>query len=82
MLKDNPEKAVEVATELNNVQHYLSHGAVIDADQAIKIGLKVEKLGPHDDLWEAYWRLYCDLRIALERSDQQIFESGRASLIV
>ena len=80
MLKENPEKAIEVATELNNVQHYKSHGAVIDADKALEIGLKVEKLGLRDELWHADWRLYCDLRIALERSDQRIFESRRTSL--
>lgn len=82
MLKEDPTKATEVATELNNVQHYKSHGAVIDADKALEIGLKVDKLPPRDELWQAYWRLYCDLRIALERSDQRIFESRRTSLLV
>jgi hypothetical protein len=81
MLKENPEKAVEVATELNDVHRYISHGAVIDADRALEIGLKVEKLSRQNDLWQAYWRLYCDLRTAIERPNERIFESRRASII-
>jgi Serine dehydrogenase proteinase len=79
-LKDDPEKAKEIAKELNYVEKYLSHGAVIDADRAIAMGLKVSYLEPHDDLWQAYWRLYCLDRLALETPIQRLYEGRRASL--
>lgn len=80
MLNGQADKAKEVAQELNNVKKYLSHGAVIDAERAIAMGLKVTYLPPEDDRWQAYWRLYCLLRLALETPRSRLFESGRASL--
>jgi hypothetical protein len=81
MLKADPVKAAEIAADLNNVKKYLSHGAVIDADRAISMGLKVTKLGPHDDLWEAYWRLYLELRLAINDA-QRVYEGRRVSLFL
>jgi hypothetical protein len=82
MLKDDPAKAKDVAAELNNVKKYLAHSAVIDADRAIAMGLKVKKLAPRDDLWEAYWRLYLEMRLALRAPDSRLYESRRASLLL
>src|SRR6266540_4153083 len=81
-LKDDPDKAEEIAKELNNVEQYLSHGAVIDAQRAIDLGLNVRYLEPQDDLWQAFWRLYCLDRLALESPTQRIYEGRRASLQV
>jgi len=81
MLSDDPEKAKEVAHTLNHANTHLSHGAVIDAERAIALGLNVELLPYDDDLWQAYWRLYCDMRTALRESNSRLFEGRRASLM-
>lgn len=82
MLKDDPDKATRVARELNDVKRHLSHGAVIDAERAITMGLRVELLAHDDDLWQAYWRLYCDMRLALTTPVLRLYESRKASLLV
>ena len=38
---------------------YLSHGAVIDYDEAKELGIKAEYLSPESDLWRRVWLLYC-----------------------
>lgn len=81
MLKDDPQKAHEVAAQLNEAKKYLSHGAVIDAEKARDLGLKIRYLEPTDDLWQAYWRLYCEMRVALGRPNEELFEGRRASMI-
>ncbi|MHB1509997.1 MAG: SDH family Clp fold serine proteinase [Acidimicrobiales bacterium] len=56
----------EVAGRLTNNEHFLSqHGAVIDYQDATDLGLSVEYLHPNSNLWQAYWRLYCEERLAL-----------------
>ena len=82
MLKADPEKAKVVAKELNDVKKHLSHGAVIDAQRAQAMGLRVTYLEPDNDLWQAYWRLYCEMRLALTGPERRLFESRRASLLV
>jgi hypothetical protein len=82
MLKGDPDKARALARELNDVKKHLSHGAVIDAERADAMGLNVRVLGPGDDLWQAYWRLYCLGRLALSTTSQRLFEGRRASLIL
>jgi len=75
------EKAERIAEELANVKKYLSHGYVIDYEEARKIGLTVKYLPPSDPLWQALWRLYCTYEIDI-RSKQlvKIFESADVSL--
>lgn len=80
MLKDDPEQAKQVAHELNDVKKHLSHGAVIDAERAIEMGLKVELLAHDDDLWQAYWRLFCAQLLALTTPGMRLYEGKRASL--
>lgn len=82
MLRDDPDKATAVAKELNDVKKHLSHGAVIDARRAIEMGLAVRLLDPEDDLWQAYWRLYCDMRVALPDAGKRLLEGRKASLLV
>lgn len=82
MLKDNPQQAEETAKKLNDVQEFLSHGAVIDADKAQGLGLRVRYLPHDDDLWMAYWRLYCAARMALQRPTDALFEGRRTSLVL
>lgn len=81
MLSDDPTKAKNVAHALNNVGEHLSHGAVIDAERALELGLKIDLLPHDDDLWQAYWRLYCEMRIALTSQGSRLYEGRKASLI-
>mgnify|MGYP001146696968 CR=1 FL=1 len=82
MFKDNPDKAKAVAEKLADTKKYLSHGVVIDVNEAIKeIGLKVEFVPKADELWQAIWRLYCDYLIDIsQRNILKIFESKDISI--
>lgn len=79
MLQDG--SYTKVAADLTNNEHWLSqHGAVIDYQDAINLGLSVEYLDPNSREWQAYWRLYCDERLALTPDMPKLFESNYASL--
>ena len=82
MLSDNKRKAKKVAHELNAIEKHLSHGAVIDAERAAGMGLKVRTLEPADDLWQALWRLYVDQRISLPNAQSRLFEGRKTSLLL
>jgi ATP-dependent protease ClpP protease subunit len=82
MLADDKEKAAEVARELNAIEKHLSHGAVIDADRATSMGLKIRTLEPDDDLWQALWRLYVDQRVSLPNVQSRLFEGRKTSLLL
>ena len=82
MLRDDPDKAEEVATELADVSKHLSHGAVIDAERAHAMGLNICQLAPTHDLWKAYWRLYVELRVSLPNNQSRLFEGRKTSLPV
>lgn len=79
-LKGDPKKAAVIAAELINVNKYLSHGALIDAEEAQKLGLKVRAYDLKDQLWQRYWRLYCELRVALQNPAQRLYESRKVSI--
>jgi hypothetical protein len=82
MLRNDPAKAHTVAKDLNDVKKHLSHGAVINAERAAAMGLRIRFLPKDDDLWQAYWRLYCQSRLALSAPTQRLFEGRRASLVL
>jgi len=54
--QDTINKTVELLSTNN---HYFSHGSVIDHNEAVGLGLKVEYLPPTDELWRRIWLLYC-----------------------
>jgi membrane-bound ClpP family serine protease len=81
MLKGNDDKAKEIASTLNDAKAYLSHGAVIDAESAINLGLNVDFREPDDRIWRAIWSLYLQLDLALPSIHAKIFEGERVSLI-
>lgn len=64
----------------DNARWQSQHGAVIDSEDAQTMGLKVEYLAPTSALWQAYWRLYCEQRLALSADNPKLFESNYASL--
>jgi len=81
MLKGKPEKAKELAKELCNVKKWLSHGIVIDADEAIRLGIKVKKLKQDDELWQKIWYLHCCYGVLFRQSPIcKLFESNTVSL--
>jgi hypothetical protein len=80
MLSSRPWAARRVAEKLLNVEKYLSHGMVIDAGEAERIGLTVEKLAPQDDLWSMIWELYCRSELFLRHTQQvKLFETESSS---
>ncbi len=71
----------KVAGDLtDNDRWHSDHGAVIDSQDAQAMGLHVEPLNPNSGLWQAYWRLYCEQRLALVDGVRKLFESDYASL--
>jgi len=79
---DDHESARRIATELGDVARFHSHGAAIDADDAEKMGLTVEKLEPKDELWQAIWRLYTEYHLSLQQGGlRYIFEGRQASIV-
>jgi ClpP class serine protease len=81
MLRDNPEGAEALAADLCNVKKWLSHGVVIDADQATSLGVKVKKLSQDDDLWKQIWYLHCCYGVLFRRTAiSKIYESTTVSL--
>jgi hypothetical protein len=58
MMKEYSIEVVEdTVTKLATKDHYHSHGSSIDADEATRLKLKVEKLPPEDELWKKIWLL-------------------------
>jgi hypothetical protein len=81
MLKDAQEKAEELAKQLCDVKRWLTHGQVIDADEAERLGIKVCKLGQDDPLWERVWYLHCCYGVLFRQTQTaKIFESEVVSL--
>jgi serine dehydrogenase proteinase len=69
----------KIASELIDTNKWVSHGQMIDAQAAQVIGLTIEYASPEDDLWRAYWRLYCAQRLAVAEANK-LFESNYVSL--
>jgi len=82
MLKDDPDRADAIASDLGDVKKYLSHAAVIDSEKARDLGLNIKFLEHDDPLWRAYWRLYVQMRLALGTPDMRLYEGRKASLLV
>jgi hypothetical protein len=70
----------EIASKLNSNAQWLSHGAVVNADDAQTLGLNIDYRNEHENEWQAYWRLYCEMRLTLHANTEKLFESDYASL--
>ncbi len=55
----SPPDIDAVIQKISASSGYLSHGAVIDYEEAEKLGLAVEYIAPEDELWKRVWLLYC-----------------------
>jgi hypothetical protein len=80
MFADGSGNFTAVASRLNDNRQWLSHGAVINCDDARDLDLNITYLHPKSPEWQAYWRLYCQQRLALDNEGQKLFESSIASL--
>jgi hypothetical protein len=58
MLKDDPNKAKEVAEALSDNRRWLSHGKRIGIKEAQNLGLKVEPIDRKSKLWKLLWEYY------------------------
>jgi hypothetical protein len=70
-----------IASALMDIGRWQSHGQMITWQDAKELGLPVEYIPPRSKQWQAYWHLYCLLRLAV-KDRQNIFESDYASLIL
>ena len=70
-----------IAAFFMNIDVWKSHNQMIGAEDISEIGLNVEVVPPEDEIWQAYWNLYCLLRIAINPG-QKIFESHYVSLVI
>jgi hypothetical protein len=60
MLKGKTTTDIDtVIAKISSASGYMSHGAVIDKDEADSLGLSVEYLEHGDDIWKKIWLLYC-----------------------
>lgn len=60
MMCERTEQEInDVLSKISSSSGYLSHGAVIDYNEAVNLGLNVEYLLPDDELWRRIWILYC-----------------------
>lgn len=74
-----PGNFTKIAKELMDTKKWLSHGQMIGAADALKLGLNVEYLEMSSPEWQGYWHLYCLQRLAIT-DKQKLFESDYASL--
>ena len=82
MFKGDHKKAATISDKLNNVEKYIMHGVVIDSKEAKdEIGLNIEYLDPNNELWQAFWRIYCQYEVDIRKLGvNKIFESNRVYL--
>jgi len=70
-----------VIGKISDTAGYMSHGAVIDYDEANGLGLSVEYLDPNDDSWRRLWLLYCMYDYATKvKILGKVFEGNKFSI--
>jgi ClpP class serine protease len=81
MLKNTDQTVISaLVKKLAARDQYHSHGAVIDADEAIALGLNVELLESNSPLWQKFWLLRTMYaHDCQQREYAKLFESARIS---
>jgi hypothetical protein len=69
----------DIARSLLDVGKFKTHGKPINAEEAMRIGITVERLAATDPFWDACWRLYCLLRLRVKEGEK-LFESELVSV--
>lgn len=82
MLSSKSDAEIDALVEqLGSAQSYCSHGAVINAQDAQSLGLKVSYLQPDNSLWQQLWLLYCMYDFDCKsREYAKVFEGVRYSM--
>lgn len=80
-LKRKGRNFSKIASDLMDTTRWPSHGQMIPWQDVKDLGLPVEYIAPKSKQWQAYWQLYCLLRLAV-KDRQRIFETAYASLIL
>ena len=80
-LKRKGRNFSEITSALMDLGRWPSHGQMIKWQDVRDLGLPVDYVAPRSERWQAYWRLYCLLRMAV-KDRQNIFESSFASLVL
>ena len=76
----NFTKTVELLLDTNL---WRSHGQMISWQEVhdLELGLIVEYIDPHLNLWQQYWKLYCLQRLAVG-DNEKLYESDCVSLVI
>lgn len=81
MAGKSSQDVASVIEKISNSTGYMSHGAVIDYEEAIELGLTATYIPHTADLWRKIWLLYCmydyDTKI---KNVGKVFEGRRYSL--
>ncbi len=78
--KTNAERDALI-DKISSSKGYMSHGAVIDFEEAKQLGLEVEFLTPDSTLWKRLWLLYCLYDYDTKASKLgKVFEGNRFSI--
>ena len=81
MLKSDSSKAEAIAKKLADVKQYSSHGIVIDHEEAVNLGLKIQYYDSDDELWQRFWRLHLAYEVAAQQTrPAKVFETRKVSI--
>ncbi|MEU0879530.1 hypothetical protein ABZ345_13080 [Lentzea sp. NPDC005914] len=80
MFRGQNANITAIAAKLNSNADWLSHGAVINADDAQQLDLRIDYRDENENEWQAYWRLYLEMRCTLRKDSEKLFESDYGSL--
>ncbi|CAN7591224.1 SDH family Clp fold serine proteinase [Acidovorax delafieldii] len=84
MLRSRPTASgpsyTKIANDLLDPALWPSHGQMICAEDAIEIGLTIDRRDPDDEEWQMFWQLYCYQRMELPNASTKLFESYYACL--
>lgn len=81
MLKGKSKVATKIANYLADGRKHLMHSKIIDKDEALKLGLKINVLDKDGELWKLIWELYCRSEIFLTSTKSiKLFETATNSL--
>jgi hypothetical protein len=58
MFRIVPGNYTQIPADFMNLDQFSTHGQVIDAQDALRIGLNIEVLDRRSELWDAIWTLH------------------------
>lgn len=83
MCSGDNEKAISIAEKLVDTETYPNHGAVINHQEASRIGLNVNYLPYDNELWQLLWRLFIRYTVEMrEKEWVKVFESNKTSVTI